>query len=496
MVAGGWLLGAVELNQNDGPWVQGDDYRKLNGLLRYSRGDNRNGFSLTGMMYSATWNSTDQVGQRAIADGVVPRFGLIDPSDGGFSNRESVAAEFQRSMGQSSLRATGFLLHNSLNLFSNFTYFLDDPEHGDQFQQSEQRVAAGGRVAYRRLGHLFEHHTESAVGVQIRRDWLRPVGLHRTQGRTRLSTTREDRVGQTMVGIYAQSEIEWSRVVRTTVGLRADVYQFSVTANDPTNSGQGSDGLLSPKIGTVFGPWGGTELYANAGFGYHSNDARGATIRVDPVTGEPSEPVTPLVRARGAEIGVRTVRLRGVQSTVALWYLGLDSELLFVGDAGTTEAGRPTDRMGIEWNTHARVRPWLTLDGDVAFTRARFADEDPAGRHIPGALDRVIAAGVSVEPRQPVFASLRVRHFGPRALIEDASVRSASTTIWNGEVGYRISPRARVVVQGFNLFDAEVADIDYFYVSRLPGEPVEGVEDVHTHPAIPRTARVALEVSF
>jgi hypothetical protein len=272
----------------------------------------------TGPYFAGEGDSTDQVGERAIASGLIPRFGLIDSSDGGFSNRESIAAEIQRSMGQSSLRATGYLLHNSLNLFSNFTYFLDDPERGDQFQQSEERGATGGRVTYRRLGHVFEHHTEGAVGVQIRSDWLRPVGLHRTEGRARRSTTREDRVGQTMVGVYAQSEIEWTRVVRTTLGLRADVYQFSVSANDPANSGEGSTGLLSPKVGAVFGPWSGTELYANAGFGYHSND----------------------------------------------------------------------------------------------------------------------------------------------------------------------------------LFDAEVADIDYFYASRLPGEPAEGVEVVHTHPAIPRTARVALEVSF
>ena len=168
------------MNHNDGPWVRPDDYRKFNAVLRYSRGDNRNGFSLTGMGYWADWDSTDQVPQRAVASGLIPRFGLLDATDGGTANRQSFAAEFQRSTGPSSLRATGFVLHNRLNLFSNFTYFLDDPENGDQFEQAERRIAAGGRVTYRRLGHFFDRHAESAVGVQLRRDWLDPVGLYRT----------------------------------------------------------------------------------------------------------------------------------------------------------------------------------------------------------------------------------------------------------------------------------------------------------------------------
>ena len=495
-LGGGFLLGALELNHNDGPWVRPDDYRKVNGVVRYSRGDNRNGFSVTGMGYWADWDATDQVPQRAIDSGLISRFGHLDPTDGGKASRQSVAAEFQHSNGPSSWRATGFLLHNRLNLFSNFTFFLDDPVQGDQFEQAERRVAAGGRVTYRRLGHVLNRHTESAAGVQLRRDWLDPVGLYRTAGRQRLAMTREDEVGQTMIGAYAQSEIEWTRTLRTTFGLRSDIYQFSVTSNNSLNSGDGSDALVSPKLGAIFGPWSGTELYVNAGMGYHSNDARGATIAVDPTTGEPVDRVTPLVRAKGAEIGLRTVRVRGLQSTIALWYLGLDSELLFVGDAGTTEAGRPSRRIGVEWTNYARLKPWLIVDGDLALSQARFRDDDPAGTHIPGALDRVISAGITFEPRTPVFGSIRVRHFGPRPLIEDASVTSNPTTIWNAEAGYRLSGNARVVLELFNVFDAKVADIDYFYASRLSGEPADGVDDIHTHPALPRTVRLGVQFSF
>jgi hypothetical protein len=495
-VAGGFLLAALELNHSDGPWERPDDYEKTNAVLRFSRGDARNGFSVTGSGYWADWNSTDQVPARAIADGRITRFGLVDPSDRGYTHRETLVTEVQRSFEQAELRGSAYVMRNSLNLFSNFTYVLDDPENGDQFEQAERRVTTGGRLVYRRLGHVFGRHTESAIGTQLRFDRLAPVGLYHTANRNRLSTTREDRVRQSLTAAHAQSEIEWTRVVRTTVGMRADLYMFDVTSDSPRNSGSGSDGMISPKFTAAFGPWKSTELYANAGMGYHSNDARGAVITVDPKTRDAAERVTPLVRAKGAEIGVRMVAIRGLQSTVSLWYLGLDSELLFVGDAGTTEAGRPSRRVGVEWTNYWRPLRWLITDLDVSFSRARFVDEDPAGARIPGALDRVISAGVTVDSQRRAFGNLRLRHFGPRALVEDASVTSASTTLWNGELGYRVYSRARIVAEVFNLFDAKVADIDYFYTSRLPGEPAAGFDDVHTHPALPRSVRVGLHLSF
>ena len=496
IVGSGILLGAIEVNRNDGPWLREDRYEKVNGVLRYSRGDQRNGFSVTGMGYWADWNSTDQVAARAVASGLVSRFGYLDGTDRGETARQTVSADFQRSAGPSSVRATAFVLHNRLNLFSNFTYFLDDPVNGDQFEQAERRTAAGGRITYRRLGRVFGRHAESALGAQVRSDWLAPVGLYKTARARRLSTTREDRVAQTMTGAYAQSEVEWTRSLRTTMGLRADVYRYAVTAANALDSGQGTAGLVSPKLSAVMGPWAGTELYANAGMGFHSNDARGAAMSVDPRTGDPAGRVTPLVRAKGAEIGLRTVRVRGLQSTVALWYLGLDSELLFVGDAGTTEPGRPSRRYGVEWANYWRPVSWLTADADLSFSRARFADTDAVGRHVPGALDRVVSAGVTAEPHRALAASLRVRHFGPRPLVEDATVRSNSTTLWNAELGYRLSARTRVVFEAFNLFDAQVSDIDYFYTSRLPGEAAEGIADLHTHPGLPRSARVGLQFTF
>jgi hypothetical protein len=284
--------------------------------------------------------------------------------------------------------------------------------------------------------------------------------------------------------------------VRTIAGLRFDGYRFDVNAGNPLNAGTEYAGLASPKAGAIFGPWRGTEFYLNAGLGFHSNDARGATITVDPVTGEPADRVTPLARAKGAEAGIRSVRVPHLQTSLTLWTLSLDSELVFIGDAGTTEAGRPSHRYGVEWANYYTPKPWLILDADVAMSSARFTDADPAGHYVPGAVATVVSAGATLDNVRNVFGSLRWRYFGPRALIEDNSVRSASTSLLNLEGGYRLTDTVRVSLDVFNLLDSPASDIDYFYTSRLQGEPAGGVDDIHFHAALPRTARLNLTIGF
>ena len=317
-----------------------------------------------------------------------------------------------------------------------------------------------------------------------------------TAARVRLSTTRVDDVRQTSNGVFGAADVRLADRVRATVGLRGDLYRFAVRAGDPRNSGTEWAGLVSPKAGLVLGPWARTELYVNAGRGFHSNDARGATMTVDPSTGEPADRVTPLARATGAEVGLRSVILPHVQTTLAVWRLDLASELVFIGDAGTTDAGRPSHREGIEWATFLKPRRWLTMDVDFALSRARFADGDPVGRHIPGSVETVVSAGAAVDGPWRLSGGLRWRYFGGRPLVEDNSVRSAATSLVNGDVGLRLSPQVKLRLELFNLLDAKTSDIDYFYASRLPGEPDGGVEDFHTHPAIPRTVRLGLQIKF
>lgn len=495
-VGKGRLLGALEMQQNDGPWSRPDDYRKVNGLLRYSQGDTLNGFALTAMGYRATWASTDQIPERAVSNGAIDRFGNIDPTDGGDTYRYSGSLEWQRTRGNAATKLVAYGIGYDLNLFSNFTFFLDDPVNGDQFQQADHRFVSGAKLSHRRMGRLAGRPAQNTVGVQVRHDDIGAVGLYHTRARERLHTVREDAVRQTSVAAYAQNETEWTPWLRTLGGLRVDGYRFRVDASEPHNGGTDRAGLVSPKAGAVFGPWRGTELYANAGLGFHSNDARGSTIVIDPATGDPADRVTPLVRARGAEVGARTVAIPHLHTSVAVWTLTFDSELVFVGDAGTTEAGRPSHRYGVEWANYYTPRPWLMLDGDLSISRSHFTDKDPAGDVIPGAVETVVSAGITVDSIRNVFGSLRWRYFGPRPLIEDDSVRSEATSLVNLEAGYKLTRSVRIALDVFNLFDARHSDIDYFYASRLPGEPAGGVEDIHFHPALPRTARIGLIVGF
>ena len=315
----GNLLAAFELSTNDGPWVRPDDYRKVNGVLRYSQGTAQSGLSVTGLFYDAKWNSTDQVPERAIDSGLISRFGNIDPTDGGRSHRHSLIAAWQQGDARSVTRVEAFLSQYGLDLFSNFTYFLDDPENGDQFEQRDNRWVTGLQASRLWVLGGTEHPSELSIGTQIRYDDIAPVGLYRTEARERLSTTREDDVRQASASLYAQVDTQWTSKVRTVIGIRGDLYRFDVGSSDPLNSGRETASRPSPKLTMALGPWARTEVYGNYGWGFHSNDARGATITRDPSTGEPAQRVDPLVRARGAEIGVRTLAVPGLHATAAYW---------------------------------------------------------------------------------------------------------------------------------------------------------------------------------
>ena len=495
-VGSGNMLVALELGKNNGPWTVPDDMRKINGIVRYSQGDQRNGFSITAMGYSANWHSTDQVPQRAITQGLIPRLGAIDQTDAGRSSRYSLAFDFLDSHQNHATRITAYTIRGGLNLFQNFTYFLNNPVNGDQVEQEGRRWTSGGKVTHRRLNRIFNRSIESAIGVSLRNDSIGTVGLYNTVQRRRTNTIRKDAIGETTVSFFGQAEIEWARKLRMTFGVRSDLYRYDVTAINPFNTGRGTTGIVSPKVTAVIGPWGGSEIYLNYGAGFHSNDARGATTTINPVSGEAMVQDDPLVPARGAEVGFRTIAVPGLQSTIAAWYLGFDSELVFVGDSGIAEASRPSRRYGVEWTNYLKLKPWLTVDLDMSFSHAEFTGNSPDGNYIPGALDRVVAGTITVTPAKRVFGSVRMRHFGPRPLIEDGSFYSRSTTIWNGELGWTIYDQLNIVLEGFNLFNSTVSDIDYYYTSRLLGEPAEGVDDIHLHPSLPRTVRLQFNVLF
>ncbi len=495
-VGGGDLLYAMKGRYYDGPWVNPENSGMFSGIVKYSGGGASDGYSLTALGYYNDWEATDQIALRAVDQDQISRFGALDHTDGGSTGRYTLAGSWwNRTPGGARTQANAYAAYYHLNLFSNFTYLLENPEQGDQFEQADRRLYAGGKLSHQWFTHWFGLGNTNKVGAELRHDQIFEVALFQTNSRKRLGAVRDDRVAESSLGAYLENETQWTRKLRTVFGLRGDVYRFDVRSDIGINSGTDASFILSPKFNLALGPWRGAEGYLNLGLGYHSNDARGATIRVDPSTREAIEQVDPLVRTRGAEIGARTGVVPGLQSTVALWYIGLESELVFVGDAGGTEPSRASEHYGIEWNNYYNVTDWLHLNLDVALTESRFTEDDPEGNEIENSIGRTITGGIYAGRPTGWLASLQVRHFGPRPLTADGSVRSESTTLVNLKAAYRFA-KVAVALDVLNLADSEDSDVSYFYGSRLEGEPLEGIEDVHFHPVIPRTFRLSAAWRF
>jgi len=562
--AGGNLLYAFEAYHDDGTFERPDDYRRFNGVLRYSRSTASSDFNVTLLGYNGRWSSSDQIPQRLVDAGAIRRYGLIDPSDGGNTYRYGLSAQLERHDGNVTTQLGAYAIRYSLDLFSNFTYSLDDatdyfnvtanpvtcnPAYatcapgtnhvgtytpycpanaappgpggvprlfafacGDQREQKDSRVVTGLRFA-----RAWQTPTAAnTLGFGVRNDNIGEVGLFLDTARARLpnGTLTDDHVVEREVNVYAQTEQRLGPKLRAIAGVRGELYRFDVHAFDPRNSGVATAGLVLPKLSFAYRMSPSQELYASAGESFHSNDGRGTTAVVDPRThavidpsGTPVQRVSPLVRADGEEIGYRYATGK-LNATVSLWRLGIASELVFSGDAGTTSPGRPTVRKGIELTSFWTPAKSLTVDADFATSTARFTtDPDHIGTGVPESLASVGALGVTLD--RPAFAaSLRLRYFGPRNLIEDGTQSSRTTTLLNGQFTAKLAHGRRLTLDVFNILGANADDTTYYYASWTKSDAARaalasdaavnpalgggGVNDFHFHPSPKRTFRLTL----
>jgi outer membrane receptor protein involved in Fe transport len=516
----GDLLFGGEVYHDDGPWTHADNYYKFNGLLTYSQGDDSSGFSITARAYHGKWNSSDQIADNAVP--LVGFFGTLNPTNGGNSQRYGLQAEWHREGDNSATKIMGYGFYYDLDLFSDFTYYLTDPVRGDQFEQKDRRWVAGLDARHTIFSNWFGRKVGNTFGLQVRNDWVNN-GLYQTEDRVRVgktdsdtgttlpATTQADRFTDTQVGFYVENNIQWGENFRTVAALRGDVGHADVTSLvTPANSGIATKVLPSPKLSLIFGPWSRTEFYVQGGFSFHSNDARGATQTVEPVSGENPYPNTPssriplLIPTKGGEIGARTLAVPHLQSTVSLWYLRSDSELQQSGDTGGTVASKqPSNRYGIEWANY--YTPWdhWAFDFDIADSRAFFtaiddgdaAPNSPGGKRVPEAVGLVISSGVALHDVKGFMGSLRLRYFGPRDLTSDGIYRSKTTALLNAEVGYQINKAWRVSAEFLNLLNRRDQDIDYAYTSQVSPTAAPAFTDVF-HPVEPFQVRFGLRRTF
>jgi len=493
---------AIEFNSYDGPWTDiEEDLHKTNVFLSYNSKVRNGDLKVTFMGYDNTWNSADQIPQRAVSAGIIDELGSLDTSLGGNSSRYSINAIWNNE----NINASGYLIDYDLNLWSNFTYFLDNPAAGDQFEQVDKRQIYGGHLSYSVFTSWHKIPVSNEFGVQVRVDNIDEVGLFQTQQRQRIGAIRNDAVTESSIGTYWQNSIIWNDAIKTIMSARYDYFDFDVKSNIntningvdlSTNNGAEDEGNVSSKASLIYTFNEHWEAYVSAGQGFHSNDARGTIVQVDPNSGESIAPVDPIVDSLGYELGLRANLFEKLNTSMSIWQLNLDSELLFVGDAGNTEPSDSSSRYGVELTGYYSITDSLTFDLEYAYTDAEFDQLPSNANQIPGALEHVLQAGVSYQPQQGWFANVRLRYFSERPLTENGSVTFDDSQIVNLNIGYKFT-QLTLKLDILNALDSNDHDIDYYYASRLANEPLGSMtEDLHYHVLEPRTARLSAAYMF
>ena len=476
---------AIDLVSNNGAWDLDEELWQQR-LYLSQRWDQ--GFGVTLQSYDARWTATDQIPRRAIRSGTVNAFGFIDPDLGGTTHRHSLSADIRRD----DWRVGIYAIDYDLQLYSNFTYFLEDSVNGDEFEQRDDRRIAGffADASYRDLA--LDWVSEVSWGIELQEDRADTVGLYNTASRVRRSAVSDDQIRLRSLGSYGELTLVPHDAAKLILGVRADHYDWAVSASSPGRGVNGSDSIVSPSFRFVYGLPRGVELYAAWGRGFHSNDVRGQRD-ADPGAMTDDNPL--LARSLGSELGLRFETERDFRLSMALYRLKLDSELVFAGDAGSTEAQGASNRTGFEASAFWRVSDRVSLDGSYSYASGKLQLPDGGSGSIPGSIPETLTLGASVQVSTAMSASIRLRHLSAAPLLESGELKSSSSTLVN--VGARYSKGPYVLrLDILNLFDSEKADISYVYSSRLPGETQEGIEDVHLHPVEPLTARVSVAYRF
>jgi len=496
------LLGAVESSRYDGPWEQAEQLRRGNGVSRLSRGDADNGMAFTAMSYAARWRASEHVPERAITSGEIGRYGHLIANDGGVTHRHSLSVEWAQSRDRQDWRANAYVVDYGLNLFSGPSGFIHGPQ-GDQHEQADHRLLWGAQLKQTRTDLL--PRSELSWGLQWRHDRIDQLGLYGTVNRVRTNTVREDKVSQDSLGLFAESKTQFNGWLRASFGLRGD----RLTTNNQalggefnsSNGGKASQTLWSPKLGLVARVAADTELYAHWGRGFRSNDVRGATSTVNPQDGTAVGTLPLLARTQSSELGLRTKLAQGWNSSVVVWRANLDQELVFVGDEGVTEARGASKRMGVEWSNDIALTRWLSVDADLALSRARFDTANNGGRYVPNAIPVSAAMTFAFTPDGPWSGGIKLRYLGGYALEESNTERSSSLWTTNLKLAYRFNPQWQLSLDVLNLFDRKANDIEYWggACTKTDGPGCNGGQGIDgrlIHPMEPRMLRASLRASF
>ena len=486
----GSLLAAGEYAFGDGSFDNPADLHKNSAYLKYSQDDVLGAKLHTALMfYSNDWHATDQLPERAVTSGLIGRFGFLDPDLGGHTQRYILSAGLDWENASVLVYGQKY----TFGLFNNPTFFLNHVR-GDEFQQVTDRSQLGARGKIKRTYELAGFKIDTQVGADVSADFINRDGLRLTQARVPYQVIRDDSGDVTLLDAWADATIHWTDKFRTTFGGREDVIWYSFRAIQPENSGSNEANIFSPKFNTAYTLTDHLEVYGSYGVAFHTNDPRGGLLHSDPNTGDPVTPSPVFVRSHGGEVGARFEPSKAFNVTAALFELNFDSELIFIGDAGTSQPSGATRRYGIEVSSFWRPTDWLTFDASGAWSHARFTGAPKNEDHIPNALIFVGSAGATFTPGHGWEGSLRARYLGKSALAADNSEVGDPSFIMNAGVSKEIGS-FRIGLDILNLTNSKDNEIEYFYASQLKGEPLP-VDDRFIHPLEPRSYRLVLRKSF
>ena len=482
---------AAEIYYNDGAFKNPNNYIRYNILTKFNLFSTANSnLNFLGTFFKTDWDASGEIPARQVRSHDIGRFGSNDPNEGGKSERQNLSLIYNYTDAHQSLTAQTWVSWYRLRLWSNFTFFLNDETNGDGIEQNDKRFLIGNNINYRRNYNLGGLPMETFVGFQSRFDHIR-VGLFNQTDRRRRSTVSHNLVRQTNLGWFAQQEIKPTAWLRAQLGIRLDNFWYDANQlSDPTTitnpiSGDGSASIANPKLNFIFPPFDdndfakGTNFFANFGGGYHSNDARAFVQDKD----------KKIPRFWGGELGARSRFFDRLDVTLSYWRSYLESELVFVGDEGTFEAGGASRRHGIESDFRYDILPWLSYDLDLSYTWARFLN----GERVALAPRFLAFTGITARHESGLQARLQMRHIGRRYGIEDGSILTPTSTIFDFFLKY-VWNRYEFFVQFQNLANKKWRSAEHVFVSRLRGEPAAGVLDSHFTPGDPFTAKAGFTV--
>ena len=511
---------ALDLGHTDGPWTPPEDFRKAQAAIRYSHGSGMDGFSLTGMYYQSVGRLTTDQPLRAFQDGLIGRFGSLDPSDESKSQRFSLSSAFATAGDAWQLKLSAYAVRSTMTLWNDFTHYLDDPVNGDQEEQDEGRTVLGGEGAYTRDMMFGSVSSDTNFGVQVRYDDI-DLDKRHTLNRTPLGycsieqssgpalqvpatnfNCEADKVQLLDLAPYLENTTRLTPWLRTIFGLREEYYWASDHSLLSGFSGTTHQSLFQPKGSIVLGPFFKTELYVSAGRGFHSDDVRGVfgTAPLEGFTGA-AGPTPLLASTTGEEIGLRTNIIARLSVQGAVFREDFRSELTYNADVGQDEASAPSRREGIEVSAQYHPTPWLELNSDLAFSKARYQGDLASfgldGPYISNAPSFIGSFGVLVNNLGPWFGGLQWRKLGAYPISDGTRLpEDKGYSEFNLDVGYKVTPKLKLQVSVFNLLNSKANAAAFYYAARIPGEPLDGVEDYQVHPLEPISARFTVTKTF